>query len=63
MLSLQNMTYHTPFSLLYKYIASVVTPLFAAFLSVTTLKLKASISVAAFRLLTLAAKKWEKKYF
>lgn len=36
-------------------------PLFTAFLSVTNLKLRASISVAAFRLLKLAAKNEEKK--
>lgn len=55
------MTHHTSLSLLYKEIALVVVPLFAAFLSVMNLKLKASIRVAALGLLKLAAQNEGKK--
>jgi len=51
----------TTFSLLYRQIALAV-PLFAAFLRVINLKLKASISVATFGLLKLAAKSEKRKF-
>lgn len=55
------MTYHTSLSLLYKEIALVVAPLFAAFLSVNEFEIKSFITVAAFGLLKLAAKNGERK--